>query len=293
MFLQMGMKSGVEMLAFINDLTKPAGADGKIEFPRNAGWALGVLGERQPELAARWLIDHPDFVNAPESDAACRSVLATIARDDFSTAWELLEKLPISDRSEALQALGSGVTRFEDRTKLLELARGTAEAGDTVAGETPATGALKGIAAGLAGTHETMTMTYSSVVEADEAIAWLGTAGLSAEEIRMVASSLKPGGSANDTKLWVGWLEQNAAPEQMASKIGQMVSFWTQFDGGNQAEQWIENHGDDPVKEAAVEAFVTASLAIGRDEAARRMALLAPEGSMRDGLLKKVEGGAR
>lgn len=116
---------------------------------------------------------------------------------------------------------------------------------------------------------------------------WLGSGGLSPDEMKIVASNLqlselKPA----DAGKWISWIAENAG-DQIAAPIQNVVTQWVRQDFPAASEWLAAMPADDPARNASISAY-SETVARHHPETAVQWAKQLPEGDARDGTLSTI-----
>jgi len=81
----------------------------------------------------------------------------------------------------------------------------------------------------------------------DSAVTWLADAGLSPEEMDLVAKGLGYNATRENHAKWLSWMAGNLPAERRDAQVGHIISKWTSYDF-EAAGIWLARAPDDAIK---------------------------------------------
>ena len=115
---------------------------------------------------------------------------------------------------------------------------------------------------------------------------WIDQAGLTAEEIDLLAKDLDNRIAHEDGLLWIEWLGKRASPERARPEAARIFEGQIKADY-KAAAKWLETAAEGPAKQGAISAYA-ATVASKDPESAVRWALTLPEGKDRTETLEQI-----
>jgi hypothetical protein len=276
----------VEALLFLDELDPLL--RGHPEAVRILSVTVQTAAKYDPGASVDWYLSHLDrFGDQPTEVIPC-GILANVAGSSPAAAFPLIDTLQMQDRSGAFNAIARGAHGAEQMTEVLEeVRRQGAAANDPPAAAAMETAALQGLASGLSGRHgagEGGFISYDDSNSYEFAMSWLDSAHLSPDQLSTVAGAVDPPARPEDNAKWIDWMGAQLSPEGVAQRVGPMIAYWAKKAPG-EAEQYLANATEGPVRDAGIEALVTSLLSHQDSDAAVRIAGMLPDGPKREKLL--------
>lgn len=206
------------------------------------GELLGILAKNDPQGALEWIRSHkeshPDLV----TDDALSFVLAGVAVNDPTLAFELLGDVEKPKHREAIAKIAEAATTPEQRSLTLAALRKFAEAQQNPQ-------ALK---------EGIQDLTFGDAHQKssfEETSAWIASAQLSSEEIAFATQYIEHRVKTNERGQWLEWLGDSELPADVVrDRAYNLAAVWTEEDY-QAAGQWLNSAPESPQKSAAVSAY--------------------------------------
>jgi hypothetical protein len=231
--------------------------------------ALSQWAKDQPLEALKWIQEnagkHPDLAN----DEAKAAVIAGAAQNSIGLALQLIGELKLSpDESGVMGRIARAADTPEQQTEFLTELRKQADGKE---GKEIISSGLRAL--------------FSQMSESgyDKTMAWVETAGLSADESGKLAQSLNYFQTKGDTGKWLDWMSSQSMDEgKLENTTGNLVRQWTQKDY-QAAGEWLAQAPAGPVKESATISYLE-TVAPYEPDAAAQWAATLPAAKQKDAL---------
>jgi hypothetical protein len=203
-------------------------------------------------------------------------MLAGTAANDPKLALKLISEFQIEDAPAALSQIASAATTPNERTATLTALRDyLAALPDEEARKAATECSLRGFTTGLA---------QEGFATASQ---WITSANLTPTELESITEGLSHSIKNEETGQWIDWVSQKLPAKASDSRIGELVSGWTQRDY-QAAGKWLASTPASPTKNTAIRSY--AETVSQHDPAtATQWAMTLPPGPDRDATLKHIQ----
>jgi hypothetical protein len=237
--------------------------------------AMKLWSEAAPSAALQWLNENRGKIPEDTLERVNSALISGTATTDLRKAMQLMKEF--DQPAETFLSYLLARPTIEGKNMSLTLLREW-QAGDPAVESRAEVfkDSLKTLAFGVSGAPENF----------DHATAWITQAGLSAAELKLVASDLENHVNLPESGRWMEWLFTNLPEEQASRESWRIFDKWLKRDY-RAVGTWLESVPDGAPRRAGVQAYVDAIFPKEPDNAIR-WALSLPASKEREETLSNI-----